>query len=174
MAVYFRRQNILFTHVPKTGGCFIYQILRKEKARIEKEGVGYQHSPVWLCGKEVFFKQPHVILFEREKESWFKSYHRWRQKGRDTDIPGEPCDLWHPNWKLENIWDRDYDTFRQRVDDHYSDYHEQMMSWYKDWQFQMTVLPFEDFDRSMAKFFDLLGYKFPQRYFKRIGKVNAS
>jgi hypothetical protein len=149
----------------------IYQIL--QQASIGGETVGYQHSPANMCGKEIYFKRPHVYMWVRERESWYQSYHRWRTKTQQHEIPGD-SDLWHPKWRLEFCFDYDFDTFRANVREICPDFYEEMTKLYLNVPFEKTVYDFSDLHETMHYFFCKLGFDPGLDFFKSYPKINAS
>ena len=150
----------------------MYDILKQSKLGYEK--VGYQHSPVNMCWKKIYFARPKIFCWIREKESWFKSYHSWRKKGGDNDIPGYDSEIWHPKWELEFCFNRDYQIFREKVEVMCPKFYEKMMAIYLDHPFDITTYDFNDLLPTMQEFFKMLGYDPGLDFFLDLPKINAS
>ena len=158
MAVYFPESNILYIHFPKTGGLSFYKVLYHSK--IVYEDQGFQHDTVDMLGKRFFINKPKVVVFSREKFSWFESYHRWRSRNiAKFDLPGSN-ENWHPKWAIEELYDPDFNTFMSNVEMIYPQYYEHLCDrYYNPPTFDMTIYPFEDFENSYKDLFDKLGYE---------------
>ena len=170
MAVYFPESNILYIHFPKTGGISFYKEL--SNSNLVYENCGYQHDTVDLLGKRFFINKPKVVVFSREKRDWFKSYHRWRSLNKtEFELPGGN-ENWHPKWVLEEMFDFDFNKFMSNVQNIYSEYYENLCNrYYNHPTFDMTIYPFEDFEKSYTDLFNRLGHEID---FKNYPKSNAT
>jgi hypothetical protein len=126
-----------------------------------------------MCGKEVYFRRPVVLLFSRDQEDWYRSYYKWRNKNPKYDlpnIPGYASELWHPGWELERAIDGDFESWR---DTHKGAY-DRMMSLYWFTGLPMIEYDFRNFLEEVRQVFNLVGLSKPIEYYESIGRVNGS
>ncbi len=105
MALLLPNHNAVFLHVPKTGGLFIQDFLRKNG--IPHRMIGYRHSPADLIGWN--HKAKFKFCFIREPLAWYRSYWQMRYgetggKGGHLGIGndlGGPHPLFHPTWEID-------------------------------------------------------------------------
>ena len=105
MALLLPNHNAIFLHVPKTGGLFITDYLRK--IRVPFHMIGYRHSPADLIGWNHVNK--FKFCFIRNPISWYRSYWQMRfgetggnggHLGIGQDLGG-PHPLFHPTWEID-------------------------------------------------------------------------
>ena len=173
MAVYFPDNNVMFIHFPKTGGCAFYSMIQEQK--MDHVNVGDQHDTIDMLGKHYWYHKPKVFLLSREKESWFRSFHIWRCRNPEDNVYAGINDKWQPAWVLEDLFDRDYKTFRENVEKVYPKYYDHIqIKYYAHPTFDMNVLPFEDFSISYKIIFDAIGNHKPIEWFDGFPKINSA
>ncbi len=107
MALLLPKHNAVFIHVPKTGGLFITNYLRK--INVPFRMIGYRHSPVDLIGMPSLNKGMFKFCFIRKPDEWYQSYWQMRigevggkggHLGIGKDLGGlHP--LYHPTWEID-------------------------------------------------------------------------
>jgi hypothetical protein len=117
--------NVLFVHIPKTGGCWVRYALDKVDVKYRharpKKGYGY-HFPPHQCADE--FEA--MFTFVRHPLSWYESWWKYQVGAWKQFAPG----LWHPQRCLDELQDDDFNSWVTRVMNVQPAYVTRMYEWF--------------------------------------------
>lgn len=105
MAIYLEQANLLFLHVPKTGGLAVTKYLITHVTGQTKVECGARHSRLTEAGL-VQTRHPRIVSFFRRPADWVESYFNMKIRDAETRHGGkwfiyEPNTPFHPTWELD-------------------------------------------------------------------------
>ena len=128
MAIYLPEHNSLYLHVPKCGGFWVDEALRRV-------GIARQHVPSPAdetradchCRREDFDGDPDLVFtFIRHPVAWYESVWKYQS--------GQPHNWdsweWHPMWPLRDLRHHDFPSFIDLVLKHCPGFLTRMYEWY--------------------------------------------
>jgi len=109
MALLLPKQRAIFLHVPKTGGNFVVDVLKRLTVT---RPIGYKHSTIDLIGK-IAYENYFIFCFTREPAEWYRSYFQYRVGKWGY---WETHNLWHPCWEIDpHCASDDFEDFARKV-----------------------------------------------------------
>ncbi len=112
------QNNLLFLHIPKTGGNWVTAVLRS--MGLIKQRIGHKHATFNQLPKSfvnTFLEKDNarVFCFIRHPLSWYESWFKYMtQPSRNWRAWGS-CHEWHPCRPLNGLGDADFNRFMHNV-----------------------------------------------------------
>ena len=173
MSVWLPSSDALFLHIPKTGGCWVEEVLPYIGVPTEQPatlpGVSYRH-----CLVSMFQRQhPFVFTFVRHPLRWYESWWKFQAGKWPVHEPG----VWHPQRSLEICRSDDFNQFIRLCIDHEPGYVSRMYEWYigpVGFQYVKFIGRQENLADDLIEVLQLLGHEFDEQKLRQFAPFNVS